>query len=359
MYKRNCRVMSIILAAAMIFMTAGCGKSIDSETKAETSQTSETAAAAETKAEAVSENEESGETWTFDRRVEILVPTSEGSSTDQSFRAFMKYLEEELDATISITNVAGAAGVVGYTWANTQDSTDGDFFQYTAPSVLGSAISGNFDFDFNSKVKPLAGLLSCNNIIFTNSKTPYKTWDELKAYAEENPGKVSMAVGSTVGIDGAVTGQFLSSCGLDLNLISFAGESMVSCISGQVDLLMNSYAESAVYIESGDLIPILVINDKRDDRLPDIPCTVEEGVDATLGPWYGFTYMEGTPEAAQKAFAEAVLRASRNEEWIQWMKDNSFETDFVCGTEEFQAIWDNTSDVMEDALAFFSSAEIN
>ncbi len=297
------------------------------------------------------------ESWTWDNKIEIMLPSGEGTNTDLILRTFCELLEKEVGVDFILDNMGGASGVTGYTWAYGQDSKEGYFFQFTAPSAVGAAVNGNFDYDFFGTVKPLCGLASCANIVYTNANTEYQTYEDLVKYASANPGKVNLCIQSTTGIDGAVTGQFLSACGLEFNLVSYEEEANAALISGEVDLLMNSYGECAGYVESGDMIPLIVIAESRIDSLPDTPCSTELGLDATLGPWYGFTCMTGTPEAAQKAFTAAVLKCAQDPEWRKFLAAYSYD-DFACDTEAFTEVWNETASVMEAAYKYFSTARI-
>ena len=294
------------------------------------------------------------EQWTFDRPVEIMMPSPEGSGVDITMRKFEEYLEKELGANIILTNMAGASGVTGYTWARGQ-AHDGYFFQYTSPSAIGSAVMGNFDFDFFGEIQPLARLLNTYNVIFTRKDAPFTNYEELVEYAKANPGKVNIAVQSTTGIDGACMGKFLNACGLDLNLVNFESEAVAACISGQVDLIMNTFGECEAYVESGDLIPIIQLADERNKNMPDVPCAKDLNLDAALENWFGFTCFKDTPIEAQDAFVEAVLKCSEIPEWKEFLEKMGYNSGKACGKEEFAEIVLDTASAMKSALTYFEN----
>ena len=302
-------------------------------------------------------NSEDGDStgWVFDRPVEIVMPAPEGSGVDMTMRKLEGYLKEELGTNIILTNMAGASGVTGFTWARGQEH-DGYLFQYTSPSAVGAAAMGNFDFDFFSEVKPLTRLLNTYNVIFTRKDAPFTNYEELVDHATANPGKVSIAVQSMTGIDGACMGKFLEACELDLNMVNFEAESVAACISGQVDLIMDTYGECEAYVESGDLIPIIQLSEERNKNLPDVPCAYDLDLDAAQENWYGFTCFVGTPDEAQDAFVEAIMKCSEIPEWKEFLEDAGFNSGKTCTPEEFAVIVEDTASAMERALSFFKNA---
>lgn len=333
-------ITALALALTFVICLTACGQTSTSGNTGSTSQNDITP-----------EDKE----WSFDRRIEIMVPSPEGSNADITIRKFTELLSEELGVDVMTTNMAGASGVTGYTWARDQVH-DGYFFQYTSPSAIGSAVLGNFDFNFFDEITPLAGLLDASNVIFAGKDAPFSNYDELVAYAKANPGKVSIAVQSTTGIDGASMGQFLAKCGYELNMINYESEAVVSCISGQVDLIMNSYGECEAYVESGDLVPIILLDSVRLDKIPDVPCSADVGLDATLGPWFGFTCFNETPQEAQDAFVAAVMKCAQDPEWKEFLTNLGYDASFACDSATFTAALNNTANTMKEAFAYFEDA---
>jgi tripartite-type tricarboxylate transporter receptor subunit TctC len=341
---------------SMLLVLAACGGSSSSSPAPASSAPASSAPASEAPASEAPASEEPA-AWSFDHRIEIMMPAPEGSGVDTTMRKFLEYVEKELGTNISLTNMAGASGVTGFTWARDQVS-DGYFFQYSSPSAVGAAVMGNFDFDFFDEIVPLTKLVSTHNVIYASAKAPFNDYDSLIEYAKANPGKVTVAVQSTTGIAGASMGKFLSACGMDLRMINFEGEAAAAAISGEVNLIMDTFGEGSAYIESGDLIPIVYLSDERSESFPNVPCAADFGLDAAIENWYGFFCFQDTPEEAREAFLDAVLKAAANPEWTEFCENLGF-ANAACPQEEFTETFENTKDAMKTAFDFFASATIN
>lgn len=274
------------------------------------------------------------EGWTFDRRVEIMVPASEGGGLDTTIRAFAPYLEKELGQSVVINNKEGASGTAGYTWSH-NSVNDGYAFQFTAPSAILGDAQGVCNFDLMSELIPVSGLTSADGIFFASNVAPFNTVEEMIEYAKAHPGEVSIATDSPKGISGALIAEFCEQAGIELNWItSDSGEVLVSMVAGDVDLYVGTWSDAGAYVESGDMKALVVLAPQRNEMYPDVPCSGDLGYDAQLGFFRVFTAMEGTPQAAIDAFTEAVVAASKNPDWEKWLEGNGMVNEYVYTAEE-------------------------
>ena len=209
--------------------------------------------------------------WQFKNRIEIMIPAGEGGGLDTTLRKFSTYLEKELGTSITITNRSGGSGVTGFTWSH-NSTNDGYAYQFTAPSAIIAAAQGNFDFDLMSELIPVSGLVMAEGMLFANPKVPFKTAQEMIDYAKANPEKISVAVDTPNGISGAIVTEFEQAAGIKFKWVtSESGEDTISVIAGDIDMTVNTWSDTGAYVESGDLIPIIVMADQRNPLYPDVP----------------------------------------------------------------------------------------
>ena len=204
----------------------------------------------------------------FDHRIEIMVPAGEGGGLDTTIRKFATYLEKELGTSIVISNRSGASGITGYTWSHNQPA-DGYKYQFTAPSAIIAAAQGQCDFDLLNEIVPVSGLVMAEGMFFASPKAPFKDVNEMIDYCKANPGKVTIATDSPNGISGAIITEFCNQAGIELKWItSESNEGTISVIAGDVDLAINPWSDAGAYVESGDLIPIVVMSQQRSTIYP-------------------------------------------------------------------------------------------
>lgn len=327
---------ALLLALVMVISLVACGETEEPTPETQTPET---------------ESTEGG--FTFNRQIELMIPGPEGSSVDITARRLAELLKPELGVDVLVTDMAGGSGVTGFTWAKDQ-THDGYFYCYSSPSFVGAAKLGNFDFDVLNSITPMCSLLSSPDVFFTGgSNTKFSNFDEMKEYALAHPGDITVAVQSTTGIDGASMGQFLANCGFELTMVNYQEEAIAAVISGDVDLMMSTYGECEGFLESGDMKAIIALNEERLPELPDIPCTVEEGIDCTLGPWFGFFCFNETPTEARDAFIAAVEKVTATAEWRDYLESLGYIAEYKDSA-GFAALVDETAEIMEASFAYFA-----
>ena len=362
--KKLMRVLAGLVSGAMIMSLCACGgsggqKAAPAETAAKTEAKAEagadagkaeggkaengetTAAAGDAKADAAAPASD----FKFDHRIEIMVPAGEGGGLDTTIRKFATYLEKELGTSIVISNRSGASGITGYTWSHNQPA-DGYKYQFTAPSAIIAAAQGQCDFDLLNEIVPVSGLVMAEGMFFASPKVPFKDVNEMIDYCKANPGKVTIATDSPNGISGAIITEFCNQAGIELKWItSESNEGTISVIAGDVDLAINTWSDAGAYVESGDLIPIVVMSQQRSTIYPDVPCSGDLGYTSDLGFYRVFTAMKGTPQEAVDAFAAAVHKvATTNTEWAEWLEMNGMSNTFVWDAAELNDVIKTTYD---------------
>lgn len=331
--KKVLRTLSLAMALLMVLAMTACGgsNSGNSSTPASTGGNGGGSAAPAA--------------WEFKNRIEIMIPAGEGGGLDTTLRKFSTYLEKELGTSITITNRSGGSGVTGFTWSH-NSTNDGYAYQFTAPSAIIAAAQGNFDFDLMSELIPVSGLVMAEGMLFANKNVPFTDAQSMIDYAKANPEKVSVAVDTPNGISGAIVTEFEQAAGIKFKWVtSESGEDTISVIAGDIDMTVNTWSDTGAYVESGDLIPIIVMADQRNPLYPDVPCTKELGYESTLGYYRVFTALQGTPQEAIDAFGAAVRKvATENTEWQEWLSSNGMTNDYLWDAAELKDIIQNTYD---------------
>lgn len=281
--------------------------------------------------------------WEWKRRVEIMIPASEGGGLDTTLRKFKSYLEKELGTTVSIINKSGTVGIAGYTWSY-NSSNDGYAFQFTAPTAIISDAQGLFEgFKLMDVLIPVSGLVMAEGMLFSKKNAAWEDAAGLIEYARANPEKVTVAVDSPNGISGAILAEFEQQAGIKFKWItSGSSEGYISVIAGDIDVCINTWSDVGAYVESGDLTATVVMAAERNAAYPDVTTTKELGYESTLGYYRVFTALQNTPAEAVASFAEAVQKASQNPEWIEWLGLNGMTNDYVWTAEELNNVLQST-----------------
>jgi tripartite-type tricarboxylate transporter receptor subunit TctC len=295
--------------------------------------------------------------WEWDDDIEITCPFGPGSGTDTTLRALMPQVAKYLGVNIIISNVAGASGVSG-ALAFAKLPADGyNYAMYTPSHAIAAQkqIHGELElpFDMLNDTEPVIRLVQDSNVIYTDPKLPFSDFAGLVAYAKEHPGELTMSLQSVTGIDAVSAQDLFDKAGIDVTIVASDGsEAYAMVIGSHASMTLGSPADGAEYYAAGMLNAVVVLSENRSSAMPDVPCSVELGYDATIGPWRGLVAMKGTPEEAMDAFCEAVAYVMANDkDWNEWKEANGLnDREGYAERDDFKVIWADYNEAIGELL---------
>ncbi|WP_348635824.1 tripartite tricarboxylate transporter substrate binding protein [Cupriavidus sp. AcVe19-1a] len=143
--------------------------------------------------------------------VTIVVPFSAGGGVDAMARVLAEKLRTVLGQPVVVENKGGGSGMIG---AQAVVKAPADGYTLLMGSAGETAINP-FVYKSRMQYAPQADLLPVSlivkvpNVVVVNPKLPYKTIDELIAYARANPGKVRYGT-SGVGNPQHLSGELMA-----------------------------------------------------------------------------------------------------------------------------------------------------
>lgn len=244
--------------------------------------------------------------------ITIVVPFSAGGTTDILARIVAHSLQAELKQPIVVDNRAGAAGNIG-AQAVARAQPDG----YTlllgtvGTHAINAALYKKLGFDPVKDFAPLTRVANVPNLLVTNPEQPYKTVQELIAYAKANPGKVnfgSSGAGTSIHLSGEL---FKSMAGVDIQHVPYKGSApaLSDLLGNQIGIMFDNMPSSISHVRSGRLRPLAVTTAKRSPELPDVPTVAESGVpgyEATS--WFGMFAPANTPAPVLARLHGALIK---------------------------------------------------
>jgi tripartite-type tricarboxylate transporter receptor subunit TctC len=251
------------------------------------------------------------------RPVRIIVGFAPGGGADIMARLMGQWLSERLGQQFIIENRPGADSNMAAE-AVVRGAPDGyTLFLLTLPN----AVNARYKLNFNiiADMVPIAGIMRVPNIMAVNPSVPVKTVPEFIAHAKANAGKINMG-SAGIGSSNHISGElFKMMAGVDLVHVPYRGgaPAMTDLISGQVQVMFVSVAQSIEYVRANKLRALAVSSATRLDTLPDIP-TVGETVPGYVTVfWGGIAAPKATPpeiietlnREINAAFADANMKA--------------------------------------------------
>src|SRR5437660_2588136 len=127
------------------------------------------------------------------RAVRVIVPFAPAGDTDLVGRLMGQRLSERLGQPFIIENRPGAGTNIG-TEAVVRAPADGyTLLLASPPSAINATLYDKLNFVFLRDIAPVAGVIRAPFVLEVNPSIPAKTVPEFIAYANANPGKISMA----------------------------------------------------------------------------------------------------------------------------------------------------------------------
>ena len=252
------------------------------------------------------------------RPVRILVGFAPGGGADIMARLMGQWLSERLGQQFIIENRPGADSNMAAE-AVVRAAPDGyTLFLLTLPNAVNATLY-KLNFNIIADMAPIAGIMRVPNIMAVNPSVPVKTVPEFIAHAKANAGKINMG-SAGIGSSNHISGElFKMMAGVDLVQVPYRGgaPAMTDLISGQVQVMFVSVAQSIEYVRANKLRALAVSSATRLDTLPDIPTVGETVPGYETVFWGGIAPPKATPpeiietlnREINAAFADANMKA--------------------------------------------------
>ena len=234
-----------------------------------------------------------------EKPIRFVVPYAAGGVADIAARLVAQKLTARLGKPMLVDNVPGAAGAVGLAHVANQPA-DGYTIGvvstgYAWLSEMYPALPINPERDF----APLAFIANSPYLLVARVDAPFKSLPDFLKYARTNKGKVNYATGG-VGTLQHLFGEWMqSSTGIEMTNIPFNGSALVmnSLLAGQVDVIFDPAATTAVMMKAGKVRPLATTSPARTALMPEVPTLLELGVPVQGTLWLGMVVRNGVPAA--------------------------------------------------------------
>lgn len=171
--------------------------------------------------------------------------------------------------------------------------------------------------------------------LVVRTDSPWKTWEEFKSYAKENPGKIRY------GTSGVGTGQHLlfEMIGLKEEIkwihmpFKMGGPAAVTpLLGGHIEAAIQGPSDILPHVQSGKLRMLLVLTDKRWPSAPDVPSITEKGYESTFS--YNTIFApKGLPEPIRLKLAIAFRKAMKEPKFEEMTRKLNISTPYMDGKE--------------------------
>ena len=239
--------------------------------------------------------------------VKMIIPFPPGGTLDAVGRALAAKLSDQLGQTFIVENRAGGNGVIGADLV-AKAPADGYTLLFNASTFTTAPMTmKSVPYSVARDFAPIGLVAKAPLSVAVNKNLPVTDIKSLTAFAKENPGKVTFAVGS-IGSAGHLATELLrKNNNLDYMIVPYKGTAPAfqDLIGGQIDGFIDPILGSLQYHKNGMLRVVAVTSASRAPSLPDVPTVGETIPGYEFYSWYGLWGPAKLPaELVQKLNAE-------------------------------------------------------
>ncbi|WP_280154680.1 tripartite tricarboxylate transporter substrate binding protein [Piscinibacter sp. XHJ-5] len=244
------------------------------------------------------------------RPIRMIVAFPPGGTSDVMARMVSEELAKALKQPVIVENRGGAGGTTG-TSAAVKLPADGYTLIQTGvgQNAVAHGLDPKLSYDSMRDFVHLTQVHSGPNVLVVNAEQPWRSFKELIAYGQANPGKL------TYGYTHAASGhmamellkQTVSACPSGkkdckpLFMVGIpyrGGGPMLSDLLGnQIPLMFINQDVALQHVKSGKLRALAVSSEQRNPLYPDVPTIAESGYPGFSAlSWSGMSVVKGTPQ---------------------------------------------------------------
>ncbi len=256
-----------------------------------------------------------------EREVSGVIQWGAGGATDVAVRGMSAYAEEALGKKIVLQNKPGGVGVIGANFVLQQPS-DGYTLLMGAENPALYRVMGLADFDYKA-FYPVNIISRGNVLLVANKDKPWKTFKDLLADVQANPGKVKMYTAGIGSVPFTSSSMVSSLTKFPVNPVPFDGDGpgITAMLGGHVDFGFIAAGAVQEHIKAGRLKALGVLDAKP---YMDIPPMTEAlpGLEKYMpwGSFFGVFVKADAPDEAKQKLVAAFKTAVDNPQYKELME---------------------------------------
>lgn len=281
--------------------------------------------------------------------VDVVMHAGIGGGADIVTRMMTMKTRGELGTEMVVVQKTGGAGAAALEYVSTKPADGYTVFTFFPGHII-AILQGKSPLK-REDIVPLARGNVEPNVLFVRADSPFQTIEDLVAAGKER--KLTFG-GTAVGaIDHLGVIHFANRAGLQQpNYIPHkgGGQAITSLITGDVEVAIGNLSETP-QVETGEVRAIVVLSDKRLDAIPEVPTTVERGIDAQSEVVRGWAVRAGTPEERIAKLESAMLKGMNDPVYLNYLQSSGISPEGVAGREQFSKDVDELFETYEETLS--------
>jgi tripartite-type tricarboxylate transporter receptor subunit TctC len=238
------------------------------------------------------------ETWPS-RPIKLIVPTGPGAATDIMARLIADAVSHTIGRPMFVENMPGASGILAHETV-ARAAPDGYTLLFTNTSGMAINLISFKHLPYDPTRDFAAVALACGlgpQMLSVNAVLPVSSVSELIAYANANPGRLSIAFDNTAGAAAFAAKLFNKQADLGLIEVPYRSAAQVTqdVASGVNQVMMSSIAAANAVVQTGKVRRLAVTSGRRFPGLPDLPSLHETVPGIIIDGFFAIVAPAGTP----------------------------------------------------------------
>jgi tripartite-type tricarboxylate transporter receptor subunit TctC len=251
------------------------------------------------------------------RPVRIVVPYPPGGPNDLVARAIGRAMNERWGRPVVIDNrPGGAAGVVGTDMVARSEPDGYTLLLNGITHAIAAGLYAHLPYDTARDFTAISLVGWAPLMTVVHPSIPARSVEELVAYINARPGKLSYAsTGNGTSIHLA-TEMFKQMAGLNILHVPYRGSApaMTALLAGEVQMMIEAVPSALPLVRTGQIRALAVTSPQRWPALPDLPTIAESGLPGfDAGIWWGVLGPARIPAPIVATLNEAVNAALKDE----------------------------------------------
>lgn len=269
------------------------------------------------------------------RPIEIINSVNPGGGTDLNVRALQVAAERALGQPLVQVFKPGGAGTIAVSDVVNAPpdgykllvATPGELI--VVPNVLKTPYSAaSFSYIARISSKPYG--------IVVNSKSPWKTLEDMRRDSDREPNKYT--IGTTqAGAVFVTVKDILRRGNIKLTTVPFsgAGPYLISLLGGHIDSALSPMAAAESYLKARTMRLLAVTGPSRMTNHKDVPTLNELGIDIPYVQWVGVVAPKGLPQDRLALLTQAFGQIVKDPVFLETAAKLGLEVAYASG-EEFE-----------------------
>ena len=244
------------------------------------------------------------------RPMTMIIPFAAGGPTDLLGRVVAQRMGEVLGQTVVVENVGGAGGMAGSKRVS-EAKPDGYTFQI---GTVGTHAQNQWLYEhpaYNAVTDftPVALIAEVPIVLITRKDLPVNNLKEFVAYTKANQAKMQFGSGGAGAASHLGCVVLNTAMGTNVTHVPYKGGglAMQDLMAGRLDFECEIITTVKPHIDVGSVKALAVLSDTRSPVEPNLPTSVEQGLDARAYTWNALFLPKGAPPEIVKTLNAAVV----------------------------------------------------